>query len=462
MSPFSQKSIGLLFLILLAALFLRLQPAQVSAMAHSNSAQASSLSYPIVDPGQSKCYNNTTEITCPIAGAAFYGQDAQNITHVANYTLNNLYATVTDNITGLTWERSPDTNGDGFLNKADKLTYSAALARCAGYNSVITKGYQDWRLPTIKELYSLIDFRGTDPSGFSGTDTSGLTPFIDTTYFQFGYGLSSDGERVIDSQYASSTLYAASTNKLFGVNFADGRIKGYDLTTPSGSEKTFFVQCVRGNTTFGLNIFADNGDGTITDSATGLMWAQKDSAAGMDWKSALAWVQQKNAENTLGHNDWRLPDAKEMQSIVDYTRSPDTTHSAAIDPIFNTTSITNENGQLDWPWFWTSTTHATYSGMGETAGYVAFGRAAGWMKASPSATCYTFTDIHGAGAQRSDPKQGSASNYPLGSSCSGGSVYGRGPQGDTLHINNYVRLVRTVESESPRGNSIFLPLIANH
>ena len=124
------------------------------------------------------------------------------------------------------------------------------------------------------------------------------------------------------------------------------RIKGYDLLMPGGGmEKTFFVLCVRGNPSYGKNDFHDNGDGTITDRATGLMWSKADSGQGMNWQDALAWVQKKNAEKFLGHDDWRLPSVKELQSIVDYTRSPDTTHSPAIDPIFNCTTITNEAHQ---------------------------------------------------------------------------------------------------------------------
>ena len=64
---------------------------------------------------------------------------------------------------------------------------------------------------------------------------------------------------MIDSQYASSTLYVGNTGKLFGVNFADGRIKGYGLTL-NGAAKTFFVLCVRGNTSYGINRLVDNGD----------------------------------------------------------------------------------------------------------------------------------------------------------------------------------------------------------
>ena len=179
-------------------------------------------------------------------------------------------------------------------------------------------------------------------------DSAGQVPFLDTDYFAFAYGDTAAGERIIDSQYASSTKYVSTTmngdETLFGVNFADGRIKGYGLHMPDGSVKKFVVQCVRGNPDYGKNDFADNGDGTITDKATGLMWAQADSGKGLDWQEALAWVQQMNAENYLGHNDWRLPGVKELQSIIDYTRSPDTTQSAAIDPLFTCTGITNEAG----------------------------------------------------------------------------------------------------------------------
>lgn len=126
----------------------------------------------------------------------------------------------------------------------------------------------------------------------------------------------------------------------------------------ASEEKTFFVQCVRGNTDYGKNNFTDNGDGTITDRATGLMWSQSDSWSDMNWKDALSWVQTKNAANYLGYNNWRLPNAKELQSIVDYTRSPDTTKSAAIDPLFMYTRIINEGSVEDYPFYWTGTTRA--------------------------------------------------------------------------------------------------------
>ena len=128
-----------------------------------------------------------------------------------------------------------------------------------------------------------------------------------------------------------------------------------------------------------------------------------------------------------GVTDWRLPDAKELQSIVDYSRSPDTTNSAAIDPVFYSSPIINEAGQADFPAYWSSTTHANFL-KAANAVYVNFGRSMGNMNGN-------WLDVHGAGAQRSDPKDGNPDNWPSG----------HGPQGDAIRIYNYARCVYTEE-----------------
>jgi hypothetical protein len=385
-----------------------------------------SYAYTVVDTGQTQCYDNSSAISCPAEGMAFYRQDAQFDGNQPSYTLSADGLTVHDNVTGLTWTQSPDLDGDGDIDVDDKLTFAEAQAYPDTLNAANYGGYNDWRLPSIKELYSPMDFRGTDPSG---PNPSNLTPFIDTDYFDFGYGDTAAGERIIDAQFWSSTVYVGSVfdgqQATFGLNLADGRIKGYPSGTSGPMGKLNYVYFVRGNTDYGINDFANNGDGTITDHATGLTWSQDDSGTGMNWEEALTWVQQKNAENYLGYSDWRLPNAKELQSIVDYSRAPDATNSAAIAPVFNITQITNEAGQLDYPWFWTSTTHVRAGGSGEAGVYICFGRAMGYMNSS-------WMDVHGAGAQRSDPKSGDPANWPTG----------HGPQGDAIRIYNYVRLVR--------------------
>lgn len=383
------------------------------------------------DTGQTSCYDEQTGIACPSAGLAFHGQDAQHGPGRFSFT-DNGDGTVSDNITGLLWQQSPDTDNNGVLDVGDKLSLDQALLYC---EDLALADYSDWRLPGIKALYSLIDFSGVDPSSYDGTDTSGLLPFIDTSYFAFAYGDTSAGERIIDAQFASSTEYVSTTgpnssDTLFGVNFADGRIKGYGLRV-GPNVKTFNVLCVRAGQGYGSNDLLDNGDGTISDRSTSLMWSQQDSGsdapAGLNWEEALAWVESKNASAYLGYNDWRLPNAKELQGLVDYSRSPDTSGSAAIDPLFSSAEIINEAGQADYPAYWAGTTHVNMSAnnSGAYGVYVSFGRAMGYMDNN-------WVDAHGAGAQRSDPKTGDSADYP----------FGHGPQGDAIRIYNHARLVR--------------------
>ena len=374
------------------------------------------LPYPIVDTGQQHCYDEAEAIEYPKPGKPFYGQDAQYAANPPSYRDND-DGTVSDLVTGLMWTRDP----------GEEKTLARALE---GAPRCRVGGHEDWRLPTIKELYSLIQFSGTDPDP-SAASGSGLVPFIDASIFTgFEYGDPARGHRIIDAQYATCTRYVSTTMQrnetMFGVNFADGRIKGYPIKGRRG-EGQYYVLYVRGNPEYGKNDLVDNGDGTITDQATGLTWMQGDSAKGLNWRDALEYAEDLELAR---HDDWRLPSAKELQSIVDYSRSPDTTDSAAIDPIFQATAIENEGGARDFGSYWTSSSHRRGGGAA-AAVYVAFGRALGFMKGRGSDD-YRLLDVHGAGAQRSDPKVGDASRYP----------HGRGPQGDVIRIENMVRCVR--------------------
>ncbi len=176
------------------------------------------LTYPVVDTGQKRCYNNYREISSPKPGQPFYGQDAQYLGNQFKYK-DNRDGTVSDLVTGLMWQQYP----------GSKVTYKQATA---GAKNCRTGGYKDWRLPTIKELYSLINFSGAD---IDPSSKSSSTPFIDTKYFKFNYG-NTRNERIIDSQYSTSTKYVSTTMfgnpTMFGVNFADGRIKGYPTVFP--------------------------------------------------------------------------------------------------------------------------------------------------------------------------------------------------------------------------------------
>lgn len=366
--------------------------------------------YTIVDTGTEDYYSNTAIINAPSVGTAFYGQDASYNGNQPSYT-DNGDGTITDNVTGLMWEQS----------MGSKITFAEASSKAA--NSSLG-GYDDWRVPTIKEVYSLILFTGR----VSGETAQTL--FIDDVFEQ-PLGDVSAGEREIDAQTWSSTEYVGRTmnndETVFGVNFVDGRIKGYPKYKPGTTTgSTMYFRMVRGNPDYGKNNFVDNGDGTISDLATGLMWQKTDDGVGKDWQGALAYAEGLELAN---HADWRLPNAKELQSLVDYTRSPQTTNSAALDPIFDITAINYPDGSPGhYPFFWTGTTHLDGANPYSGAVYIAFGEGLGQMNGN-------LMDVHGAGCQRSDPKSGDASNYPEF----------HGPQGDVRYVYNYVRCVRDIE-----------------
>jgi Protein of unknown function (DUF1566) len=381
--------------------------------------QQTSARYPILATAQDRCFGNDgTNIDCPPPGAPLSGQDAQHPGSLPALR-DNGDGTVSELVSGLQWARAPSRP----MPFADVGTY-AAESRLGGHD--------DWRVPTIRELYSLIDFRG----GFTGNPATSR-PYIDTRFFVFAYGAGTGlgdaarGGRAIDVQLWSATRYVGRTMRrdetVFGINFADGRIKGYPIMDPANFMRTpnrLAVRLVRGPR-YGRNQFEPEKT-TVHDRATGLEWTRFDSGAARSWGEALAYCE---ALSLAQHRDWRLPNAKELQSIVDYTRIP------AISPVFR---ISDAKAYL-----WSSTTHLEgppppsesarpFSRQGELAVYFAIGPALGRMEQPPGSGTYRWLDVHGAGAQRSDPKTAMPGQFPNGF----------GPQSDDIRGRNQVMCVR--------------------
>ena len=87
--------------------------------------------------------------------------------------------------------------------------------------------------------------------------------------------------------------------------------------------------------------YIDNGNGTVTDTKTGLMWQQATSS-NMLWDGALQYCEDLTLAS---HDDLRLPTIQELQSIVDYSR-----HNPAIDTAYFPGTLPS--------WYWSSTTYA--------------------------------------------------------------------------------------------------------
>ena len=194
---------------------------------------------------------------------------------------------------------------------------------------------------------------------------------------------------------------------------------------PPKPGEAFYGQdaCIQGN----QPKYKDNGDGTITDYATGLMWQKTDDGNLYDWKQALAYA---DTLSLAGYSDWYLPNAKELESIVDYSRAPSVTDSPAISPLFECSKHELYDGVDGYAYYWSSTTHLDGPNPYKNAVYVCFGEAWGREPRTNE-----FCDVHGAGAQRSDPKSGSSSEYPRFF----------GPQKDMLCVFNAVRCVRKIK-----------------
>lgn len=366
--------------------------------AYAGGSKEASLSYPIVDTNQGLTYDNSNQIDPPAEGEEFYGQDAQYTGNVPSYT-DNGDGTITDNVTGLIWSQELSSSA---------FSWSDASDYC---ESLTLGGYTDWRLPTVKELWSLRDF-------------SQGWPWVDTDYFHL-VGDGSDQRQqhswssntyLVESEYQNEQVLG---DPAFIVNDWTGHIKAM--------EGNRFVRAVRGNTGYGINDFAENGDGTVSDNATGLMWAQDDNGEALDWEAALSYAENAT---TAGYDDWRLPNAKELQSIADYSG----VFPAMDTSMFNLTELMNIKGQIDYPFYWSSSSNPVEG----SDGAVDNGTVYAWVLAAGYNTDPDGYDLHGAGSVVFTPK--SEENFT--------------EMDPEIHRYNYVRLVRGGDvTETPAGDS---------
>jgi hypothetical protein len=269
--------------------------------------------------GQTTCWDTDGNVI----SCAGTGQDGDIQAGVAwpdpRFT-DNSDNTITDHITGLMWTKNANLPNSA-TDWQQALDYVAVMNSGSG-----TYGYKDWRLPNLIELESLqnqepIDFVAWLTSqGFSNVQRS--TYWSSTTY-------------AIDTSSAWAFIMT-DQNVFYGISktYSEGMYMwpvrggqcGVDMSAvclPKTGQKTSYYTGDDGALQKGVDWpdprFTDNGNGTVTDNLTGLMWTKDAYPAGTTktWTQALDYVK---TVNTGDYTDWRLPNRKELRSIIDYSQ----------------------------------------------------------------------------------------------------------------------------------------------
>ncbi|MBM9518948.1 DUF1566 domain-containing protein [Desulforhopalus vacuolatus] len=273
----------------------------------NNTPPKAAVSYPfgLPDTGQITGYTDT------------YGEDSDFTINALSYTVNN-DGTVTDNVTGLMWQQAD----------AGEMTCEKALLYCEALH---LGEYDDWRLPTAQELFSINDLGAINPAlEIKKAFTEDYEELYGADYIRELYWWSSDPR-------ADTDLRAWVTNAGGGIG---AHIKSETASAAPGKVgrdgrvRYFHVRAVR--TVVIPHIpathFTNNGNGTVTDNYTGLVWLSALSRDTYTWEEALACVNALNAAGGYaGMTDWRLPNIRELFSLVDVTKMAPCIDSSVFD-----------------------------------------------------------------------------------------------------------------------------------
>lgn len=235
--------------------------------------------YLLPDTGQEECYNNLGAII----ECYYSGHDGGYSINPLSYT-TNVDGTVTDNNTKLLWQQADD-------NIA--RTWDDAVSYC---QNLSLGAFTDWRLPNDRELISIVHYGEFEPS-------------IDTSIFY-------------DTKASPYWTSKTSGDNAFITDFGFGESYYIDKSLVA------YVRCVHG-TELPFNHFVDNGDDTVTDLSTGLMWMKSGLPSHLypwDWQKSIYFCENVISD---GYTDWRSPNIKELAATYGncYNWSS-TTHNA--------------------------------------------------------------------------------------------------------------------------------------
>ena len=231
------------------------------------------------------------------------------------------WSCIRDNVTGLVWEIKTASGTHSFN---EKVTWQNRGTLADTTNAETLCGITAWRVPSVTELLTIANNGRQNPAN--------------------------DVNRFPNSKsqaYWTDDSVSGVTTNAWAVNFFSG------IGNSKAKTQTYQVRLVAGDyaaTRFDRTRFVDNGDGTVTDLVTGLMWKKcPEGLSGGECEegavSNKVWgVAMKTARDSTfaGYDDWRLPNLKEIQTLVDVSKN---------NPAQDTTLFPNPNNVLN---YWTS------------------------------------------------------------------------------------------------------------
>jgi parallel beta-helix repeat protein len=275
---------------------------------------------PVPKTGQKLCWDgNGNSIDCE--GTGQDGELQMGVQWPDPRFTDNGDGTVTDKLTGLIWLKNANCFGRKKWNDALNDSNNLADGQC-GLNDGSSPG--DWRLPNVRELYSLTDF---------GNEQSGLPSGHPFTGILMSYYWSSTTPASYDDGVLKMGLPGGlyTTAKLWNENYV-WLVRSSSTLVPKTGQTESYAPGDDGALQKGVPWadprFTDNDDGTVTDHLTGLIWLKNANCFGeLNWNDALN-DSNNLADGQCGLNDgsspgdWRLPNVRELHSLIDFGNEP--------------------------------------------------------------------------------------------------------------------------------------------
>ncbi|GBF50425.1 hypothetical protein LPTSP4_19500 [Leptospira ryugenii] len=266
---------------------------------------------PVADTGQTNCFNYGTPASCATTSASFPNQDGElqnfpNAKGTQPITTNSGYPNDPinkDTLKGIVWKTCHEgQTGSGCAGTASNLDHTSATTACNNLNSLNSgagyAGLKNWRLPSIQELNQLMEYNGSTNN----------TNYWNSTLFP-------------NPPSSNTSPFAWSSSTLIGAGAAMSHNNQYITNTATSSFNR--AHCVSGFPQPSFDM-VDNGNGTILDKRTKLIWqkcalGQTNDASCTGTPSLQNWSNSllgcKNL--TLAGKSWRLPNVNEMVTLLD-------------------------------------------------------------------------------------------------------------------------------------------------